>query len=106
MLRELFGTCSIHRVKLLEDEIPVRYGLIRFSPKYIRAKEATVSQRKLVRLRRLPRESHKSENAEIELLSAMPRDGECLACHTPEGQAPLLSRLRPSGATIRQYVVD
>ncbi len=38
MLREIFGTCSVHKVKLQEEEVPVRYGLIRFSADYIAAK--------------------------------------------------------------------
>jgi hypothetical protein len=37
MLRELFGSCRIHKVKLLADEVPIRYGLIRFSADYISA---------------------------------------------------------------------
>jgi hypothetical protein len=38
MLRELFGTCSVHKVGLLEEEMPVRYGLIRFPADYLAAK--------------------------------------------------------------------
>jgi hypothetical protein len=40
MLRELFGTCSVHKVSLLQEEVPVRYGLIRFSADFIQAKRA------------------------------------------------------------------
>ncbi len=39
MLREIFGTCSVHKVELLEEEVPVHYGLIRFSADYIAAKK-------------------------------------------------------------------
>ena len=38
MFRELFGTCSVHKTKLLQEEVPVRYGLIRFSSDYLHAK--------------------------------------------------------------------
>jgi hypothetical protein len=31
MLRELFGRCGAHRGRLVSGEVPVRYGLIRFS---------------------------------------------------------------------------
>jgi hypothetical protein len=37
-LRELFGSCSVHKVPLVEEEVPVRYGLIRLPPAYQEAK--------------------------------------------------------------------
>jgi hypothetical protein len=39
MLREFFGSCSVHHVSLLHEEVPVRYGLIRFPPDYLQAKK-------------------------------------------------------------------
>lgn len=39
MLRELFGTCRVHQVALLEEQVPVRYGLFRFPADYLRAQE-------------------------------------------------------------------
>jgi hypothetical protein len=37
VLRELFGSCSVHKVRLLEAEVPVRYGRVVFSRAYVRA---------------------------------------------------------------------
>ena len=39
MLRELFGTCSVHRVALVEGEAPIAYGLIRFDRAYLKARK-------------------------------------------------------------------
>jgi hypothetical protein len=39
MLGELFGKCSVHKVRLLEAEVKVRYGLIRFPEDYLGAKK-------------------------------------------------------------------
>jgi hypothetical protein len=38
MLRGLFGSCSLHKVPLVEEEVPVRYGLICLPPAYQEAK--------------------------------------------------------------------
>lgn len=39
MLRQLFGTCNVHKVSLLKEKVPIRYGLIRFSAGYGIAKK-------------------------------------------------------------------
>lgn len=48
MLRELFGKCSVHKVRLLESEVPVRYGLIVFSQAYRRAERRFPNSRSFV----------------------------------------------------------
>jgi hypothetical protein len=47
MLRELFGSCSIHLESLVEGDAPIRYGLIRFSPAYRKAQKAAFPNAKL-----------------------------------------------------------
>ena len=39
MFREIFGTCSVRKIRLLHEEVPVRYGLIRFPADYLNAKK-------------------------------------------------------------------
>ncbi len=48
MLRELFGSCSVHKVLLLETEVPVRYGLVVFSQAYLRAERRFPNSRAFV----------------------------------------------------------
>jgi len=48
VLRELFGSCSMHKVRLLEAEVTVRYGLIVFSQAYRRAERRFPNSRSFV----------------------------------------------------------
>ena len=39
MLREMFGNCSVHKCKLLPEDVPIRYGLIRSPADLLSAKK-------------------------------------------------------------------